>query len=75
MSAGHWLLLWLVWGAVGLVIELVAVFNHEGGDTLSEQVWRFLQQGKPDSWARSAHRLVFIAIWSALTLHFIFKWL
>ena len=36
-----WIIIWVVYGLVGLTIELYAVFNKTGGDTLSEQVWKF----------------------------------
>jgi len=36
---------WLVWAASMLVLELVAVFSGRKGDTLSESVWWLLRHG------------------------------
>ncbi|MDP2872858.1 MAG: hypothetical protein Q8P31_10030 [Bacillota bacterium] len=36
---------WLVWAASLLVLELVAVFSGRKGDTLSESVWYLLRHG------------------------------
>jgi hypothetical protein len=39
MKRKSWGAFWVAWGAVGIVVELVAVFRQAKGDTLSEQVW------------------------------------
>lgn len=38
-------IVWLVWAASLLVLELVAVFSGRKGDTLSESVWHLLRHG------------------------------
>lgn len=37
-----WLIFWLAWGGVFVVGEGVALARAAPGDTLSEQVWRWL---------------------------------
>lgn len=37
-----WTWLWIGWGVYFAVVEGIALFNHGGGDTLSEHVWAFL---------------------------------
>jgi hypothetical protein len=38
-----WLVFWLAWGAVFAIGEGVALARTAPGDTLSEQVWRWLR--------------------------------
>jgi hypothetical protein len=38
-----WTWFWLAWGGVFLVGEGVALARNAAGDTLSEQVWRWLR--------------------------------
>lgn len=73
-----WTWLWIGWLALFGVIESVAAFNAKGGDTLSEQVWRWLTQprhmreGKdpaPWVWAGRAG-VTGLLIW--MLLHFVF---
>jgi len=66
------LLVWLIWGLLGLAWELYDVFNTTPGDTLSEQVWRFLKLGSPPGGLTSVRRILFIALWGWLTFHFFF---
>jgi hypothetical protein len=62
--------LWLAWGVIFLAIEITAVrlrHKHPGG-TLSSLVWRFSSRD------HKVRRGIFIALWAALSGHFIFNW-
>ena len=66
-----WTILWLVWLAGFLAIELPAVFNKQPGDTLSEHVWKWFSiKGKPKGY--KVRRLGFLVFWAWLTVHFFF---
>jgi hypothetical protein len=67
-----WTLRWLLWGALFVVIELLAMRARRG--TLSEQVWAWLAIGKPLTTGVMWRRIAFIALWGFLTLHFMFQW-
>jgi hypothetical protein len=72
-----WTVLWLVWGAIFLAIELPAMWSRIRGGTLSEHVWTFLEVGVPkekQSPRAKWKRILFIGFWGWLTLHFFAMW-
>ena len=40
----HWFWFWMLWLSTFVVAEAIAIFDRDGGDTLSESIW-FLQRG------------------------------
>lgn len=69
--------LWLSWIGAFLVVEGVALFNKEEGDTLSEHVWRWFAVGdarhaRPElnGWVR-ARRFALLAFMAWLSAHFL----
>lgn len=67
-------LIYLACGLILLATELHAVWNDKRGDTLSEYVWAFLGRNRTLNVWQSIRRVVFIAFWGWLTLHFLFQW-
>jgi hypothetical protein len=70
-------ILWVLWLAAFVVVEGVALFNKEEGDTLSEHVWKWFgigEVGKPrpeiTGWVR-ARRFGLLAFMAWLTVHFV----
>lgn len=60
---------WIVLLVIGAIMELVAIFNDRKGDTLSEQVWKWLRIDKGESnWHIGRILLVLGLVW--LLLHF-----
>jgi hypothetical protein len=64
-----WAWLWLLWGISGLALELPAVFNHQLGDTLSEQLKWILGIGRPLTWWIKLLRFIALAFWAWLPVH------
>lgn len=59
---------WLLWLAMFLVVEGIALFNKEKGDTLSEHIWKwFSVKDKGKGWL--ARRFVLAAFLVWLLLH------
>jgi hypothetical protein len=53
-------ILWAAWIAVGVALEMYAIFDRQPGDTLSETVWSIFQipgWGKFATWMLSAFLL------------------
>ena len=73
MTVFSWL--WIAWGVLFMIIEGVAIVRKERGDTLSELVWAWFQlRGRKDDkkpW-QVILRIVFMAFWCWLTVHFLF---
>lgn len=67
--------IWVALGTAALVTELVALFNKENGDTLSEHVWKVLKVGDPRPtsavWVGRGVLAVFL-LW--LLFHFELGW-
>lgn len=72
---------WILWIAAFLVIEGIALFRKEKGDTLSEHVWKWFgtrrdveyevdESGQPKGWLRFG-RFVLLAFMAWLTAHFV----
>lgn len=58
MSVMHWL--WIAWIALGVALEMYAIFDRTKGDTLSESVWAVLTipgWGKFVAWMLTAFLL------------------
>ncbi len=73
-----WLIFWLAWGAVFVVGESIALARTASGDTLSEQVWRWLKVTPGKTPASSAllrwptYAVAGLLVW--LTLHLTLGW-
>ena len=64
-----WTVAWLFWLGMFIVIEGLALFDKDRGDTLSEHVWKwFAIKGKPTGY--KMRRFVLLAFWAWLTIHF-----
>lgn len=70
-------LLWVLWLVAFLVVEGIALFNRQEGDTLSEHVWKWFAVGeagkaRPEitGWVR-ARRFALLAFMAWLTAHFL----
>jgi hypothetical protein len=64
-----WSVAWLLWLAMFAAIEIPALVNKAGGDTLSDHVrqW-FATQSKPTGWRWRRYILAAFMTW--LSLHF-----
>jgi len=63
---------WAAWAGAFVVIEGIALYRRQPGDTLSEQVWKIFHTAKgtvPDKTTR-ARRFALLAFVSWLAVHF-----
>lgn len=59
---------WIMWFGFFAVIEGIALFNKERGDTLSEHIWKWFKiNDKPRSWTVRRGALAIFLVW--LTVH------
>ena len=55
---------WLLWLAMFLVVEGIALFRKERGDTLSEHVWKWFRiHDKPRQWTWRRAVLAIFLVW------------
>lgn len=69
-----WTVLWVLWLALFLAIEIPAWRNTERGDTLSEHVWRWLGRGRPMTRSVRWRRILFLAFAAWLLVHLTTGW-
>ena len=67
--------LWGGWIAYFIIVEAIALKQSNRG-TLSAQVWAIIGVGTDEqgSWHLSGRRILFLAFWAWLTVHFFFRW-
>lgn len=71
MSINWWLVTWSIILLAVLTVEVLAVLNHIHNGSLSEQVWWWLGKDQPWTLWLAARRLLFVIVWTWLTLHFL----
>jgi len=60
---------WAVWIVSFLIIELIAVFNSDKGDTLSEHIWEWFDIKDPGPFYKTKRLLLFTGVgWLAIHL-------
>lgn len=65
-----WSYLWLAWLLAFCVIEGIAIFDSQRGNTLSENVWAWFSiKGKGRAWR--FRRFVLLSFMAWLTVHFV----
>lgn len=70
-----WYLAGYIAGSVVIgAVELVALFNKQPGDTLSEHIWRWVGLHRRWTLAFTVRRLVVVAFLGWLLLHLAFGW-
>lgn len=69
-----WTLLWLLWLAGFLAIEIPAALNRRDGDTLSEHIWWLIGRGKRLTPGVQARRIAFLSFAAWLVVHLLTGW-
>jgi hypothetical protein len=69
-------ILWIIWAVFGIGLELLTVFNHEQGDTLSETIWKwvtgqFYKDRSIPVWFAWMNRIILAAFFIWLAPHLI----
>lgn len=63
-----WIIVWLVYAAIGTALELYCVFTRNG-DTISEEMWKFLGIKGYVVTHTSLRRMALVAGLAALSVH------